>query len=351
MPTADLRTAKLVRSQIQQLQPSIYDPPATELAGLFYTPRELEMLLRDELIGRADLDNLPVRTRSKVAKTLVCDALGYEAPTTFTKVNPRLRHANLDVYAQQASNLQIWNQEVDAARRYVILVLRAGVIADAHVIAGADLAHFDTTGTLTSKFQANRIHEDSGSRLVSKRDTATFIEQFDPKPTIARSTSPVDAPVRGRILDISTVYRLLISLVGRTFPDPGQTQERNRGSVVHREACSALGLTHFADHGQFPDILSQLLEVKLQLARTIDLGLELPSSETSLASANGVVAVCDVRYAIFYGQRTDSKFTLTDLVVTTGQDFFKEFRQFAGKVSNSKLQLRLPTEWFVPASR
>ena len=116
--------------------------------------------------------------------------------------------------------------------------------------------------------------------------------------------------------------------------------------MVHREACSALGLSHYADHGQFPDILSQLLEVKLQLARTIDLGLELPSSESPLASVNGVVAVSDVRYAIFYGDRSDGEFTLTTLVMVTGEDFFKEFRQFAGKVSNSKLQLRLPSEWF-----
>jgi hypothetical protein len=344
--SGDLRTAKLVRTQIRQLQPCIYDPPATELTGLFYSPRELEALLRQELIGCADLDELPVRTRSKVAKTLVCEALGYTAPTTFTKVNPRLRHANIDVYAQQAGNLQIWNQEVDAARRYVILILRGGVIADVHVIAGADLAQFDATGTLTRKFQANRIHEDTGSLLVSPRDTDNFIKQFEPNPRISRSISPVDTPARAQVLDISTVYRRLISLVGRTFPDPGQTQERNRGSVVHREVCTALGLSHYADHGQFPDILSQLLEVKLQLARTIDLGLELPSSEIPLASANGVVAVRDVRYAIFYGLRRDSKFTITDLVVVTGQDFFKEFRQFAGKVSNSKLQLRLPGDWF-----
>jgi hypothetical protein len=346
MKAGDLRTSKLIRTQIRNLQPSIYDPPATDLTGLFYSPPELQALLRDELIGRGDLDELPVRTRSKVAKTLVCEALGYTAPTTFAKVNPRLRHANIDVYVQQASNLQIWNQEVDAARRYVILILRDNTIADVQVIAGADLAQFDTTGTLTRKFQANRIHEDAGSVLVSARDTEDFVAQFNPRPKIPPSISPVDAPSSGNVLDIATVYRSLISLVGRTFPDPGQTQERNRGSVVHREACAVLGLSHYADHGQFPDILSQLLEVKLQLARTIDLGLELPSSETPLASANGIVAVRDVRYAIFYGLRTDSKFTLTDLVVTTGQDFFNEFRQFAGKVSNSKLQLRLPGEWF-----
>ena len=99
-------------------------------------------------------------------------------------------------------------------------------------------------------------------------------------------------------------------------------------------------------HGQFPDILSQVLEVKLQLARTIDLGLELPESTTPLASANGVIAVSDVRYAIFYGVRTGATFQLAELVVVTGRDFFKEFRQFGGYVSNSKLQLRLPSAWF-----
>ena len=346
MRTGDLTTAKNVRSAIQAHGPSIYDKPATELTGDFYTPSELEALLRAELVGRTDLGDLPVRTRSKVAKTLVCQTLGYVAPASFQKVNPRLRHANVDVYSQQSSNLQIWNQEVDAARRYVILIIKGEVIADVKVIAGADLAQFDKTGTLTSKFQANRIHEHGGSSLVSANDTSDFVTRLSPSPSIPHGVSPVVAPSRGKILDIATVYQRLLPLVGRAYRDPGQTQERNRGSVVHREACSALGLSHYADHGQFPDILSQLVEVKLQLARTIDLGLELPESPTPLASANGVVAVRDVRYAIFYGTRNGSSFSLTDLVVVTGQDFFKEFRQFAGRVLNSKLQLRLDSAWF-----
>ena len=212
MRAGDLRTAKLIRTQIRNLQPSIYDPSATELTGLFYSPPELQALLRDELIGRDDLDDLPVRTRFKVAKTLVCEALGYTAPPTFAKVNPRLPHATVDVYVQQASNLQIWNQEVDAARRYMILILRDSVIADVQVIAGADLAQFATTGTLTRKFQANRVHEDAGSVLVSAHDTADFIAQFNPRPKIPRSISPVDVPTSGKVLDIATVYRSLISL-------------------------------------------------------------------------------------------------------------------------------------------
>ncbi len=347
MRTGNLESAQRVRDAIRQNAPSIYDPAATELTGLFYTPHELELLLRTDLIGGRHLANLAVRTRSKVAKTIVCEALGYVPPTTFQKVNPRLRHPNVDVYSQEANNLQIWNQEVDAARRYVILVLVDGAISNIKVIAGADLAQYDTTGTLTSKFQANRIHEGSGSSLISPRDTADLVRLFDPSSSLAGPVSPVAPPVVGQVLDIRTVYNRLLPLVGSSFADPGVTQERNRGTVVHREACALLGLSHFADNGQFPDVLSQLLEVKLQLARTVDLGVELPESTTPVASTNAILAVADMRYAIFYGARFGDTFAITELVVVTGKDFFHEFRLFKGNVSNSKLQLRLPTNWFV----
>lgn len=347
MKTGNLDTAKAVREEIRTERPSIYDEPATESTGLFYTPHELACILRAELLGRNDLADLAVRTRSKVAKTIVCDALGYNSPAIFRKVNPRLRHANIDVYSQQSNNLQIWNQEVDSARRYVILILKNDAIVDIKVIAGADLAQYDTTGTLTSKFQANRIKEGSGSALVSPLDTVEFVYALSPTSVLHGEISPTSPPSRGQVLDIKTAYSRLLPLVGETFSDPGLAQERNRGTVVHRSACMLLGLSHFADNGQFPDILSQALEIKLQLARTVDLGLELPESRTPVASTNGVLAVADIRYAIFYGERSGSSFKITELVVVTGQDFFKEFRQFMGNVSNSKLQLRLPSEWFI----
>lgn len=342
----DRSAGEEVRRGILDGGPSIYDDPATEQTGLFYSPGELEAVLRARLIGLPDLGGLPVRTRSKVAKTLVCDALGYVAPASFKKTQPRLRHPNLDVYVQESNNLQVWNQEVDAARRYLILIVKGGQIADVRVIAGADLAQYDATGTLTSKFQASRIVDRDGAVLVSPCDTDDLIAAYAPGPRLPLAVSPVELPDRRRVLDIAGVFAFLAPMVGQTYDDPGLTQERNRGTVIHREACERLGLTHFADNGQFPDVLSQLVEVKLQLARTIDLGLELPNSDKPLASANGTVAVRDCRYAIFYGERDGTSFTITALVVVTGQDFFTEFRQFAGRVSNSKLQLRLPNVWF-----
>lgn len=334
-----------VRSRVQSSSISIYDAPATADSDLFYTPDELEALLRAELVGREDLAGLPVKTRAVLAKSLVCSTLGYVAPKSFKRVNPRLPHPAIDVYAQQSNNLQIWNEEVDAERRYVILILDEKRIVHVHVVAGANLAQYDRTGKLTSKFQASRIDGSVGSKLVSASDTLHFIERLAPS-THAWPGSPVDQPEPGQVLTVEEVYRRLLPMVGNHYVDPGIVQERNRGTVIHREACERLGTGGFADNGQFPDILSQLVEIKLQLARTVDLGLELPGSDTPLASANGVLDVRDVRYAIFYADRDGSSFKVESLMVVTGADFFEEYRQFGGLTTNKKLQLRLPSAWF-----
>jgi hypothetical protein len=342
-----LSEALAVRDEIARLGLDLYNDAATADSRYFYSPDHLEALLRAELVGMVDLAGLPVRTRAKVAKTLVCNALGYNIPPSFKKIRggPRLPHPAVDVYAQQSTNLQIWNDEVDAERRYVILILDEVKITDVRVIAGADLAQLDKTGKLTTKFQASRIGSSKVSKLVSPIDTTNFVARLDPGVNASKN-SPVAQPEPGGVLTISMVYQLLSPMVGRTYNDPGIVQERNRGTVIHREACERLGTGSFADNGQFPDILSQLVEVKLQLAQTIDLGLELPSSSTPLASANGVLDVRDVRYAIFYATRDRSTFTLDGLVLTTGAHFFNEYRQFGGLTSNKKLQLRLPNDWF-----
>lgn len=342
-----LSSALRVRSAIKKSRVDLYWPSENISCEFFYDPGELEAILKDELIGRTDLADLPIRTRAKVAKSMVCDALGYDVPRSFPKMKggPRLPHPAIDVYAQQSSNMQIWNQEVDAERRYVILILNEFEIVDVKVIAGADLAQYDRTGKLTSKFQASRIERYQGSALVSSTDTPPVDELLRPGPHAA-PVVPVEQPKPGGFLEVSEVYQRLLPMVGETYADPGIVQERNRGTVVHREACKRLGAVGFADNGQFPDILSQLVEVKLQLSRTVDLGLELPSSDTPLASTNGLFSVRDVRYAIFYATRLQGRFTIENLVVTTGADFFNQYRQFGGLTSNTKLQLRLPAEWF-----
>ena len=347
MRQGTLESAINVRERVRMSRTSIYDAPIDEGDPLFYTPAELELILNNELVGSDELSDLPIRTRSKLAKGMVCEALGYAVPGSFKKAQPRFPHPNFDLYVQQSNNLQIWNSEVDVSRRYVLLLLDSdGLIARVRVLAGAEVAKFDKTGKATTKYQANRIDGMAPSRLVSGRDTNNLISELSPVEELHTDVSPVTPPKAGEILTIAAIYRKLLPLVGEAFPNLGATQERNRGSLVHRNVCEALGLSHYADNGQFPDVLSQALEVKLQLARTVDLGLVLPNSEIPIASANNVLSAADVRYAIFYGSASGDYFTLDKLVLSTGAGFFREFRQFEGNVRNEKYQLRLPSHWF-----
>ena len=113
--------------------------------------------------------------------------------------------------------------------------------------------------------------------------------------------------------------------------------------------CEALGYRSYQDDGRFPDVRHQLLEVKLQTAPTIDLGLVTPASEGPLDEPQILgrqVRHCDVRYAIFSAQTDGTTVKLTRLYLTTGSDFFTRFPQFQGRVLNRKLQIPLPRDFF-----
>ena len=61
------------------------------------------MILRDGLMG-LDL-NYPLRTRSEVLKSRICEILGYPVPTSFKKSKPRFPGQDFDTYIQKSNNL------------------------------------------------------------------------------------------------------------------------------------------------------------------------------------------------------------------------------------------------------
>jgi len=161
--------------------------------------------------------------------------------------------------------------------------------------------------------------------------------------------SPIASPKSGELLPIKDCFERLESLIGVKFKDAGSDQERNRGAALHELVCKALGYGDYKDNGQFPDIRHQLLEVKLQTSPTIDLGLVCPNSVSHLdiEMINGIqIRHCDVRYALFYGVIEGDEVEITNLYLTTGNDFFTRFTQFGGKVLNKKIQIPLPKGFF-----
>lgn len=309
----------------------------------------LQQVLQAKLGGQS-LAGLPLRTRSKRVKELVCAAMGYQVPTSFKKVKPGFPAQQLDIYIQKSLNLQLWNEGVVPERRYAFIqVSGQDIILKVKVLNGVQLAEYEKSGTWTSKYQASLSLGLASHELISSHDTAQMMPHISARlPNLAHE-SPAALPVSGSLLPITMIYNRLAPLVGSSFADPGRTQERNRGAALHELACKSLGYTCFEENGQFPDIRHQLLELKLQTSPTIDLGVMLPDSFQKLnmpVLGDHEVRVCDTRYAIFYAETDGKTVHIKNLYVCTGTDFFTKFRRFEGKVQNRKLQIHLPSDFF-----
>lgn len=328
---------------------TIYDPIAIGDPDYWIPTPELQALLNDGLRGLS-LAGLPLRTRSKVVKTRICNILGYPTPKSFKRTQPRFPGQMFDTYSQKSNNLQVFNEELSASRRYVVIrISEHDVIAKVKVVTGDTLALLDTTGTLTSKYQARCIRGTATTELIAPQDTARLLPFVSPSVDLSDVASPILHPTNGEILAIQSIYQKLCTLVGASFANAGADQERNRGAALHRLVCKALGYRTYQDDGQFPDVRHQLLEVKLQTSPTIDLGIVTPESVAPLdvpMIGERQIRHCDVRYGIFYGTVSNGMVTLTHFFLTTGEAFFSRFPQFQGRVLNSKLQIPLPANFF-----
>ncbi len=269
---------------------------------------------------------------------------------SFKKSKPRFPGQDFDTYIQKSNNLQIWNEEIIPTRRYVIIRLDdASKIVGIRVVTGEVLAKLDTTGMLTKKYQAKSRTRVTQSVLVSQSDAYSVYDAIAALPnrklTLTQRSGHSRAVDFSAFLPIEALYKKLLKLVGKRLSDPGFDQERNRGAALHRAVCATLGMAEYADTGSFPDVLEQLVEVKLQTAATIDLGLVSPDDAAPLEFFPRM-RHCDVRYAVFYGALAGSEVRLVHLVIARGADFFSFFQRFEGKVVNAKLQIPLPRDFF-----
>jgi len=341
-----LKNALMKVGEIKKSGLTIYDKVEVGDKLYWLTGQELQAVLDYKLVG-LNLVGLALRTRSKKVKSEICNALGYPVPSSFKKTQPRFLGQKFDTYTQKSNNLQVWNEDLDLTRRYVLIrISDKDTISRVKVVSGSDLAPLDTTGTLTQKYQA---------RLKNLEDKYELVNDIDTK-YIAKlcgynidKLSPIDDPIKGKLLPIKVIYEKLKPIVGAKFIDPGADQERNRGAELHKLVCQALGFSIYKDNGQFPDVRNQLLEVKLQTSPTIDLGLVSPDSKAPLDMEkinNTSIRHCDVRYSIFYGEIENGYVTITNLIVANGKNFYGRLPKFEGKGLNKKIQIPLPKDYF-----
>lgn len=326
----------------------IYAPLEGAQAALRIPTPVLERLLAARLVGLS-FAGLPLRTRSKAAKQHVCRALGYPVPPRFKRTQPRFPGQDCNVYVQKSANLQLWNEDVARARRYVLVGLdAASAVVGVRVVTGASLLRWDTTGALTAKHQARLRLGPRPTELVTPRDTASLAPLVQGTADLDAAARPLHAPARATLWPIAHLYARLRPLVGRRFAHVGPNQERRRGARLRRWVCAQLGYRTAEDDGQFPDIPYQLVEVKLQTAPTIDLGLVRPDDREpwpGLALDGQAIRPCDVRYVLFSARTDGRTVTLTHLFVTTGAGFLARF-PLLGRGPNRKTQVRLPRDFW-----
>lgn len=315
----------------------------TENARLFFSITELEKALRDKFLGVRFSSSQP-RSRSKIAKLLACDALGYDRPKSFPRSRPRFPGQLLDIGVYKSDNFQLWNDVLNPAIRHALIkVDERSEVTDVRDVTGGDLASWGQTDTLTTKLQARGDTSNTGSKLVAKLDNEALGKHLRRIATGSFSQrNPKDDPTD--LLPIAVLHERLRVLVGASFPDPGEGQDRLRGAQLHKAVCSALGYPAHLDfdNGQFPDVRDQLLECKLQTSSTIDLGITLPDSRSPLPDLPQFSpSYC--RYLVAYATIGNGTVTITGTVLTNGAKFFTEFTKCKGKKSNSKRQIRIPS--------
>jgi hypothetical protein len=319
------------------------NPMSTRSAGAYLAMGTLDGYLTEALAGLC-VAGMPLRTRSKVVRTHVVEALGYAAPKRFGKglVFPA---QNLDVYVQKANNLQIWNEKIDAKRRYTVVLLDGhDRVAGVRTFTGATLSKWSRTGTLTTKFQATLklVFDEAVKYHVCGRDTERAIQFVGP---VRASGSAAAEPLTGGLLPIENLAEKLSKLIGTKVPFVGAVDEKRRSAALLGAVSKALGYGAAEETSAFPDLPAQMLEVKLQTSPTIDLGRTWPSSDSPLNFQGGRTKMLrrrDVRFAVFYGTRVGNHIRLDKLVVTPGARFWDVFEPLKGNERNTKLQIKLP---------
>lgn len=325
---------------------TIYDFISKDDKDLYIPIEELERIIEKGMVG-VSVDGLALKTRSKFVKSQICEILGYPVPKSFKRTKPTFLGQNFDVYTQERRNLQVWNEPVDPERRYVILKVNEDkTISRVKVITGEELVKYDRTGTLTQKYQA-RMNSRNESVLFSLNDTARVKRWSTDDTCVLVDVAPNSMPKKNQLLRIASVYSKLLPMVGKSIDYLDAVQERNRGAELHKMICEHLGYSKYEDDGSYPDLVNQLIEIKLQTSPTIDLGLHSPEDGADVVVAAGTTFKSeDIRYVVFEGEVNHDKILLKYLYMVNGKDFTDAFPLFKGKGTNAKLQLPLPNNFF-----
>lgn len=356
---------KLIESQDKDGS-LVFKPPSPEA---LYTIPELKTILR-KLIGIKIPKGTIVQRKHWVTYE-VLKLLGYKKPsglrTKEAKQNkPKFKHQLMDIFVQKHSNLQIWNYipyTVDRYDcRYVIFKVDDEKIIGFTIKTGKELKDWDTTGTKTIKWQAivgDKTRKDASSRVLLSKKDPIFTKfglgekNLDPIEIRIKNIKKLQIenyfllksrPNQNLLITIKELGVLLEPLINVEIK---YTSEKLIGQAFQRLVARELGYSlkegFSINSGQTPDMIHQLIETKLQMSPTIDLGFHLPVSNKPLRfdwNKNNLTPR-DIRYVIALADKiAELSLQIRGIIVVSGEEFEKFFSLCEG--TNFKVQMTIP---------
>ena len=333
-----------------------------------YTTSELEISLM-KLVGTKIPQNITIVQRKHWITYEVLKLLGYRKPlglrTKEAKENkPKFRHQLMDIFIQKHNNLQVWNYipytKERSNCRYVIFKVDDERILGLIVVTGKDIKDWDRTSTRTIKWQATirdrTKREALGKIILSKSDP--ILSKFN----LNENLKPIESRIReirelqkerqfllksspnpkfmvtirelGVLLEplLNTKMKLASEkLIGQSFQE-----------LVARELGYGFREGSSKNSGQFPDITHQLIETKIQISPTIDLGHHLPISNKLLSFRwnKNQITPRDIRYVIALASKTEEYVEVEGIIITSGEEFERFFSICEG--TSFKVQMIIP---------
>ncbi len=99
------------------------------------------------------------------------------------------------------------------------------------MVNGQELASLDTTGTITTKYQAGLVVGTESHELISNQDTPELFPFLSTNTTFLEAVSPINEPEPGSLLPIQEIFSRLSPLVGCKFDDPGAYSGEREHSI------------------------------------------------------------------------------------------------------------------------
>jgi len=269
------------------------------LKGLIYTDFHLTGKTRTD---GSNLRKLIASTLEQYPLPEVASPDGYEIVPPKKKGLPKIALEFVDTYmvtSNDTYNLQVWNripasnsllvqyESGEALRCRDVRFILVRIDAMKHQITSIAILtadyiekHFGKFGKPTIKHQLlipSKIRKsivESKEKILHAPDTeklSSFVKRRFARPKSNMS----EVPQAHQIFSIELLKKMIVKrLIGQKLE---VASTKNRGQALEKKVIELLGYSvNDALHGAYPDIMNQLLEVKVQDKQTVDLGKYSP---------------------------------------------------------------------------